>query len=44
MLHVLEASSVADSHYPSTFEKLMSNLLEHIQRYKHSVLILNYHL
>ncbi|CAF0957206.1 unnamed protein product [Rotaria sordida] len=31
LLHVLEASSVADSHYPSTFEKLMSNLIEHIQ-------------
>jgi hypothetical protein len=32
MLHVLEASSVGDSHYPSTFQKLMKNLLEHIQR------------
>jgi len=31
LLHILEASSVADSHYPSTFEKLMSNLSEHIQ-------------
>ncbi|CAF4949630.1 unnamed protein product, partial [Rotaria sp. Silwood1] len=31
MLHVLEASSVADSHYPTTFEKLMSSLMEHIQ-------------
>ncbi|CAF1191237.1 unnamed protein product [Adineta steineri] len=31
LLHVLEASSVADSHYPCTFEELMANLLEHIQ-------------
>jgi hypothetical protein len=35
MLHVLEASSVADPHYPSTFEKLMSNLVEHIQGYRY---------
>jgi len=39
MLHILEASSVADPHYPSTFEKLMSNLSEHIQRYKHFIFI-----
>jgi hypothetical protein len=34
MLQMLESSSVADAHYPSTFEKLMSNLLEHIQTYR----------
>ncbi|UJR34954.1 hypothetical protein I4U23_027732 [Adineta vaga] len=31
LLHILVSSSVADSHYPSTFEKAMSNLFEHIQ-------------